>query len=75
MEAEIQKFLVEYLRRTKRFKTVEFLREELVREGKIKLSFSIRSAPKRNQAETIYKKPSLRSKKSNALHKKRMNYF
>ncbi len=74
MEVGIEKLLVEYLCKTKRLKTLEVLRDELVKEKRTKLSFTIQSAPKRTQVEIFRKKSSLTSKKDNALDKKRMNY-
>lgn len=74
MEAGIQKLLVEYLRKTKRIKTLEVLCEELIPEKRTKLSFSIQSAPKRPQTEVVIKKSSSKSKKSAASDEKRMIY-
>lgn len=74
MEAGIQKLLVEYLRKTKRIKTLEVLCEELVPEKRTKLSFSIQSAPKRPQTEVVTKKASSKSKKNTSCDKKRMIY-
>ena len=74
MEAGIQKLLVEYLRKTKRIKTLEVLCDELIPEKRTKLSFSIQSTPKRPQPEVVIKKSSSKSKKSAASDEKRMIY-
>jgi hypothetical protein len=74
MESGIQKLLVEYLRKTKRVKTLEVLCEELIPEKRTKLSFSIQSAPKRPQPGVLIKKSSSKSKKSAASDEKRMIY-
>ena len=73
MEEGIKKFLLEYLRKTDRLRTLEVLRDELIPKKSTKLSFSIQSAPRRPGIDKpVAKKSCSKSKKCTTVDKKCM---